>query len=488
MKKLGQHLADWEETIGKYGQHLMRCPDELRTMTLGVIPKSYEDELMHKEVEYPTWRSVISYCTKRTRTLQHRAYADLVRHPRSPSVKGSMHAFAGMPKPSDGDVQDSPHTEEAAQAPPSWASDLINAVRELRGARSPPPPPAPAGGVRPPRGAAAAKAVAKPKAGAAKFIFPGCWECGEEGHQRHECGQWKKACGPSGAPPQGHKGARDRAYAKWKANKTRARVNNFELDEEDVELDDEYDPMMFVLVSEGTAWDKAQCGPSVRHDAAQINTFAELDTEEPEQLADSLNKWAHAVIDEKQKISQKQRKKNSRKPLDLNAVKALPSDFASLAKIAKNHPGNHLLKPGEQWVIMDSGANLDAANIVEHFPEYVHLIDQSNLSDGGAECASGDVVKCRGTVQVNGSLDGQSTSIHFRDMKIKMPIASMKKRVEGADGYDVFITEGGAVMRHRKNGALVKLYDRGGVYFAKFKTKLPNASTRDPDSLFVRRG
>ena len=139
-------------------------------------------------------------------------------------------------------------------------------------------------------------------------------------------------------------------------------------------------------------------------------------------------------------------------------------------------------------MIMDSGANLDAANIVEHFPEYVHVIDQNNSSDGGAECASGDVVKCKGTVQVNGSLDGQSTSIHFRDMKIKMPIASMKKRVEGADGYDVFITEGGAVMRHRKNGALVKLYDRGGVYFAKFKTKLPNASTRDPDSLFVRRG
>ena len=73
-------------------------------------------------------------------------------------------------------------------------------------------------------------------------------------------------------------------------------------------------------------------------------------------------------------------------------------------------------------------------------------------------------------------------------MKIKMPIASMKKRVEGADGYDVFITEGGAIMKHRKNGALVKLYDRGGVDFAKFKTKLPNANTRDPDSLFVRRG
>ena len=78
MKKLGQHLADWEEMIGKYGQNLMGCPGGLRTMTLGVIPKSYEDEFMHEEVGYPNWRSVISYCTRFTRPLQHRAYADLL--------------------------------------------------------------------------------------------------------------------------------------------------------------------------------------------------------------------------------------------------------------------------------------------------------------------------------------------------------------------------------------------------------------------------
>ena len=108
-------------------------------------------------------------------------------------------------------------------------------------------------------------------------------------------------------------------------------------------------------------------------------------------------------------------------------------------------------------MIMDSGANLDAADIAEHFPEYVHLTEQNGSNVRGAECASGDAVGCRGTAYVNGSLDGQSTSIQFRDMKIKMPIGSMKKRVKGVDGYDVFITEGGAVLRHRKNGALVKL-------------------------------
>ena len=54
-------------------------------------------------------------------------------------------------------------------------------------------------------------------------------------------------CGSTGAPPQSHKGARDKAYDKWKANKTRPRDKHFELEEES-EFDEEYDPMMFVLV------------------------------------------------------------------------------------------------------------------------------------------------------------------------------------------------------------------------------------------------
>ena len=93
LHKLGQHLADWEELITEYGSNLQSCPMELRTMTLGIIPRSFEDELMPKEAEYPTWRSVIVYCRKRTRNLQHRAYADLVRHPKAPTVKHSVHAL-----------------------------------------------------------------------------------------------------------------------------------------------------------------------------------------------------------------------------------------------------------------------------------------------------------------------------------------------------------------------------------------------------------
>ena len=140
--------------------------------------------------------------------------------------------------------------------------------------------------------------------------------------------------------------------------------------------------------------------------------------------------------------------------------------------------------------MMDSGANVDAADIDVHFPEYSHLVTplDASIGGGGAECASGNVVTCRGKVRVEGTMDDQDTDFQFRDMKIKVPIASMRKRVVGKDGFDVYITDEGALMRNRMSGKLVRLYDRGGVYFAKFKTKLPGVRDQGPDSRFHRLG
>ena len=528
----------------------MKCPEELRTMTLGVIPKSFEDELMHKEAEYPTWRSLLVYCRVRTRNIQHRAYEDLVRHPTSPTVRGSVHSFqARPPHPSDGDVQ---IAEDAAvpavPKPPTWASDLINAVRELRGSGKGQGGKGKGKG----QGKGQGRGQGKGQGKGPRFIFPGCWECGEEDHQRHECPKWKQGCGSNGVAPGGHKGARDKAYAKWKENRYKAKVNNFEAEAEgEWDADDEdyeYDPLMNVLIGSGTPWDDAQWSPPVNNGFAHLNYFAGLASEDLECFAmtelghdsddedgyppstpssfdrrleppmycqpcgelgrdqvkcknakaknqtviDSLDNWAHSVTDAKKKTSQKKKGNQIKMKIsnveDLDAVKALPTDFAALARIAKNNPGNHFLKQGEQWMIMDTGANVDAADIIEHVPEYAHLIEQMQSKNSGAECASGDIVKCRGRVRVHGTMDGHSTSIQFRDMKIKMPIGSMKKRVEGADGSDVFITEGGAIMRNRTNGKTVKLYDRGGVYFAKFRTTLPDAIPPSPNSLFGRRG
>ena len=502
IRRLGQHLADWEELINLYGKNLQSCPEELRTMTLGIIPSAFEDELLPKEVEYPTWRSILVFCRKRTRHLQHREYADLVRHPKSPSVKHSVHAFNSPgPHPSDADIPSSTRNGAVpSNGAPSWATDLINAVRDMRSASHAathfPPPPAPHGAARPPNGRA--KAKAKPKAGAGRFIFRGCFECGSDDHLRAECPAWKRILDSSGAPPAQHKGARDKAYASWKEKKQRARVNSFEGeldgDDDDELIDGEWDPMNLSLVTQGTSWDDAHVDEQPINDNVHVNSFASLNEDANHSsddygiMVDQLNSWAHVVVSKKN--AKPQKAKRGKERMDLSLIKPLPDDFKELVKLAKNHPSDTLLKPGEQWLMFDTGANVDAADIEEHFPEYANYVvplDDPN-AHGGAECASGNVVKCRGQVTVHGSIDGQPTSIPFRDMKIRMPIASLKKRVVGEDGYDVFITWGGAVMRHRRSKKVVKLYDRGGVYFAKFRPRLPSAPKNDPDSPFGRLG
>ena len=76
-----------------------------------------------------------------------------------------------------------------------------------------------------------------------------------------------------------------------------------------------------------------------------------------------------------QKDATRQRKQiqRAKKCDDLSVIKALPTGFDELADLAENHPSDSLLKPGEQWVMMDSGANVDAANIAQHFPDYLEL-------------------------------------------------------------------------------------------------------------------
>ena len=68
--------------------------------------------------------------------------------------------------------------------------------------------------------------------------------------------------------------------------------------------------------------------------------------------------------------------------------------------------------------MIDSGANIDAADIDKHFPAYSKLVG-CDIENDEAECASGNVVKGKGRVTVNGTMDGCETAICFKNMKIK---------------------------------------------------------------------
>ena len=44
-------------------------------------------------------------------------------------------------------------------------------------------------------------------------------------------------------------------------------------------------------------------------------------------------------------------------------------------------------------------------------PEYEHRIEQRDPGVGGAQCTSGDVVKCTAEIQVDGSPDERQTNM-----------------------------------------------------------------------------
>ena len=154
-----------------------------------------------------------------------------------------------------------------------------------------------------------------------------------------------------------------------------------------------------------------------------------------------------------------------------------------MALAMKKCPSNGLLGPGEMWVMLDSGANVDATSIEEHLKDCVPFFIDCNTDSKNAESTCGGVVTNLGKCTVRGTIDGEDASIGFTHMKVKMPIASLPKRVKGKYGCNILITEDGGIKAKHHNGRVTRIYDRGGVF--KFK---PTAPGKNADLSFGRQG
>ena len=174
---------------------------------------------------------------------------------------------------------------------PSWAQTLITALGQ-----SPPPPPKPVG-QRPPRGRDAARTppgsrdrTPSPSGRRAfnlKFRFNGCWHCGKAGHSRKAnpaksikgCDEFDKLkARNNGAPPDGYKGAyekaRDAAWEKAQARRkdnTKDNMLGADTEDEDSDVDSEITKGIFAL--------QAKPRPAPFADA---NPFAELSEDDTE--------------------------------------------------------------------------------------------------------------------------------------------------------------------------------------------------------------
>ena len=495
------HLARWEEYLNRYGSERRKTPESLRVMLLQVLPKEMSDKLGPKRAKYPTFQSILAYVRERYEERRELAKAEAIHLPLQTRKTSRVAAVSQQQTPATyASVAARPTSQQQPIQVPSM-EDLQNMMAAVSGVRT-------HGGRSP----------------ASRFIFKGCWECGKDGHSRHECPQWKKIL-VDGKPPPGHKGAKDKALAKYKAERAAAsdakpknKINYLgeEVSENNTEDEDNGDEQVDEF---GLRHMKVMMEP-----VKTSNSFAALADVNPgyeisEEVAEATNNFAHRLHVGK-KTAQRSRRpkedfhavlkefkdkdgKDGKKPVILRSaedldrpdvkrlISPLPEEPERINRLATLCPPNEEvpLLPGEQWVLFDTGASCNAINVSRDCPEYTEKVRQTrnSMSGRGAESASGGSIPERGEVTVDMLVDGNPCQMTFKDMEVSMPISSGRACVGGGDTFAVIHKNGGS-LKNITSGKEIKLYARQGVYF--FKATILTPGTLEPDlsSPFARRG
>ena len=487
------HLDSWEKALAEHGQNLRENPATLRILVLGILPAALESKLTPKVVKYPTYQSIIRFCHEKQECDRQQVIADAL-HGRRGSSSKSVNALSH-----EGPAVAEPEPAPLAPAAPAvpTIADLAQMIAALgqQGAATQRP----------------SKGKGKGKGGQGnKFMFRGCWECGQEGHSRHECEIWKKLLDSQGRPPADHKGAKDKAYLAWKAKRDAARVrkgagkgaaslrvlangeNTEDEDDDDWEEDENY----------GKVW--ALTYPADRPPVSTSNKFEALTSsdDDPDEgpLLAAMNSFAHKLVLGKKK-SQKEKAKTtqhnkvvieSMADFNTDAAKsrmpALPKNVNALNKLARKRPeSEEVLQEGEQWVMADTGAAVNAICVRRDCPQYLSHVQPSSRRKSGAECADGTFLEDRGEARCAVEVDGVQHVIAFKDMDVSMPIASMQRAVKCGNRLE--IDDDGGSITNKLTGERIRLHERRGTYFFKCKFLSPEAL---PDAMrssgFIRQG
>ena len=147
-------------------------------------------------------------------------------------------------------------------------------------------------------------------------------------------------------------------------------------------------------------------------------------------------------------------------------MNALPRDRKRLIKASRKAPGEETLKPGEHWVLMDSGAGVAGINVKKHCP---HLLGKLRDASKRKRCilADGGELLVDKVLETDVELDGYNVHVKFSDLPVQCPILSVRRIVK--QGNVVVFQEQGGYILHKKSGRRINFIEREGVYFVKMK-------------------
>ena len=157
-------------------------------------------------------------------------------------------------------------------------------------------------------------------------------------------------------------------------------------------------------------------------------------------------------------------------------IAALPNDDKTLKEMSKIAPKSQKFR----YIMMDSGASLNAADIDVHFPEYKQLLRESEGQRKGefAYTANGQKLFNKGEFDVHGECNDTPLSLCFTNVKVDAPIASVRRFVQA--GCKVIFEHGGGHIVDEKSGARINFLEIGRVYFLKYKIKQPTSHNKPP--------
>ena len=519
LQNLEGHMAEWERLKDEYAGSLKDDEAALRIMFLGILPEAEEQRVSIKEAKYPDWKSIKQHLIEKNEMKRQHDISKALHKPVS-KVTGRTYANALGVENNSSAKEDTgvPAPEDTSRQP--TMQDIYNMMNAMQNVHRPNPK-----AKAKARGRAQdSKTQDRKKTGFGKFFFKGCWECGVDGHSRHECPNWLRILDSDGRPPASHKGKKDIALEKWKQDRTSFRKNRInvigveaeaddfsetEYEDDFTEDDDDDDELDYIIPAR-----MINALSHLKTPTPVVNKYEPLSEEGPlpclmndisedegpkscpegSKTLELLNKFAHHVHEGK-KLSQRAAAKREHrfknrgvviqceadfnKPEVRHMIRALPQDEATLQKLAKLCPtDSEKLKPGEFWCLLDTGSTVSAMKVTKTLPNYAHLVKPvpEGQQSKTAETACGGKVRFDGQIELTGHIDGDLHTMTFNDMDVTMPIASMSESVH--HGNELHIKKGGGTITNVKSGKVVNLHEREGVYFFKMSLLPPQVQER----------
>ena len=317
-----------------------------------------------------------------------------------------------------------------------------------------------------------------------KFRFNSCWHCGEQRHSRRAkpekdikgCPKFDKLKAANGdKPPAGYKGAyekaRDLAWEKF-SKKPGGTINELYDDTEGEDSESDADtPGSGIFAVKPQSY-------------VHPNPFADLaDDDDVEDLLDDdvvehFKSWANKV-----EVKPKAKPKG---PVRIASLKQLdkfvsqhpmagsnPSSVGSkkLLRSLRKLPQQISLENDDCLALVDSGSSINAADATVHFPSYVNKVRQTGAQKRGegATTAGGHHLRNEGKFVVDAVIDGQNFQVPFTNMKVKLPILSVRHMM--TRGSQMLHTDTGGVIHNPMTDQAIKLIVHDGLWFAKMKVK-----------------